>query len=251
MLLMVSSAWGRCRPIEGVDKLFAPGRIILAGEVHGTQEMPRLFVDLVCHAAAKGFQVVVGFEQRASAGEAIQRYLSSPGSRLERFKILEPKVHTGDGTSSEAMMDALESLRLLAVETKRISAFGFVAGSREENGNLGYAEAIASAHQAAPRAVVLALMGAYHNRLTREADDDGRPVGLLLRQRGIDLKSIYIEFTSGSAYLRGEHGPGIQEPTALQMGGGKPWVVLPAPNGAYDAIISVGQIHPSLPATPR
>jgi hypothetical protein len=239
---------GLCHPIEGVEKLLAPGRIVLVGEVHGTREMPRLFVDLVCHALKKGFDVVVGFEQPPSAGQGIQRYLSSSKeSRVDRFRILEPRVPFGDGTASEAMMDAFESLRLLANETKRMSAFGFVGGP-ESNGNIGYADGIAAAHQAAPRAVVLALMGSYHNRLTREEDDGGAPVGLLLRQRGLDLKSVYVEFSAGSAYLRGVDGPGIHEPTALQLGGGKPWVVLPAPSGAYDVFISVGKIHPSLPA---
>lgn len=145
-------------------------------------------------------------------------------------------------------MDAFESLRKLAGGTKRIAAFAFAGGSREANGNLGYADVIASAHQAAPQAVVLALMGSYHNRLTREEDDGGPPVGLLLRERGLDLKSVYIEFSAGSAYMRGVNGPGILEPTALQMGGGKAWVVLPARSGAYDVFISVGTIHPSLPA---
>ncbi len=248
-LLGVGSALAtpRCRPIAGVDALFAPGRILLVGEVHGTREMPQLFVDLVCHAAAKGFDVVVGFEQPVSAGEALERYLSSRGARVDRFRIIEPRVKYGDGTASEAMVDAFESLRKLAVETKRLTAFGF-AGSPAGNGNVDYAKGIATAHQAAPQAVVVALMGSYHNRLTREADDGGPPTGLLLRERGLDLKSIYIDFTGGTAYLRSDDGAGVRTPTPLQMGGGKAWRVLPTQSPDYDLKISVGWIHPSLPA---
>ena len=65
-----ASAAPRCRPIAGVDQLFAPGRIVLVGEVHGTREIPRLFV---CHAAANGYQVAVGIEYRPDEGESSAR----------------------------------------------------------------------------------------------------------------------------------------------------------------------------------
>ena len=49
-----------CPPIEGLEPLLAPGKILLLGELHGTEESPAFALDVACHAANTGLEVIVG-----------------------------------------------------------------------------------------------------------------------------------------------------------------------------------------------
>jgi hypothetical protein len=245
-LLFASTAHAKCAPIAGLDGLFAPGRIVVVGEIHGTREMPALFTDLVCHAVARGFDVRVGFEQDAATGAALEKYLVSQGDRAERVRVVATRAQFGDGTASEAMTDAFEAVRKLALASHRIKTFAFAKVS----GNVAYAATIANEHASAPRAVVLALMGNTHAQIKRDATDDEPLTGELLRKRGLDVRAIYLDYTHGTAYghrASGEIGVYTQSP-----GNGAPPFrklnTIDPPTFVYDMMISVGEIHASPPA---
>ena len=51
-----------CAPADGLDPLLAPGRAILLGEIHGTNEAPDFTDTIACHALAAGLEVIVALE---------------------------------------------------------------------------------------------------------------------------------------------------------------------------------------------
>lgn len=234
----------RCRRVAGADAIFAPGRVVLVGEVHGTREMPQLFTDLVCRAAQHD-DVLVGFEYEPPIGEAIERYLVSRGDRVERARIVASHITHGDGSASAALVDAFEALRRIAQSTGRVQVFGF----RTAVNDAAYAANIEAAHRAHPHAVLLAYMGNSHAALQRDPDDHSEPAGLLLKARSIDLRSVALDWTGGEAYILGPRGPGVytDEPDHRA---GRPLTVVPYGSPAYDFAISVGRIHASCPIVP-
>jgi hypothetical protein len=218
--------------------------VLLLGELHGTREMPQLFTELVCRATTSGLDVIVGLELQPELGAAAERYASSAhGDLAERVRIIQPRLKYGDGSSSVAVVDAFEALRKLARTTARVHVFGF----RTEVKDARYAAAIEAMHHEHPRAVMLAFMGNGHIGLTQAPEDDEPPVGMLLRAHGLDVRSIYIDWTDGTAYFLGPHGPGIYVQDRAPRKPGQPFVIERSGLPEYDLAISVGRIHASLP----
>ena len=74
-----------CEPIEGLEPLLKPGRILMLGELHGTEESPAFILDVACNAAAKKLPVVVGLELRSDLQGSVDTFLASKGSDSDRF----------------------------------------------------------------------------------------------------------------------------------------------------------------------
>ena len=91
-LLLVTAAPG-CAPIEGADAILADPAIdyVILGEMHGTQETPALFGDLVCAAAARG-PVIVALEVALEDQAAFDAYLNSAGDAPARAALLKEGV---------------------------------------------------------------------------------------------------------------------------------------------------------------
>lgn len=92
-----------------------PGlRYLVIGEMHGTEEMPAFFGDLVAEAAARK-PVTVVLEYPQSRQRDLDRYLASPGGEADRKTLLAADywVRGRDGRSSRAMLLLIEKLRSL------------------------------------------------------------------------------------------------------------------------------------------
>ena len=50
-LAIANHAAASCEPIEGIQALLKPGRVLLLGELHGTVESPEFTREVACHAA--------------------------------------------------------------------------------------------------------------------------------------------------------------------------------------------------------
>ena len=55
-----ASADDGCAPIGGATPLLETGRVVLLGELHGTEQSPAFVASLACHAVAAGLDLVVG-----------------------------------------------------------------------------------------------------------------------------------------------------------------------------------------------
>ena len=230
-----------CAPIAGLDGLYAKGRIVLIGELHGTREMPALFGDFVCHALERGFTVRVGLEQSPAVGALLVKYLASRGDRAERVQVLAPRAASKDGTTSEAMADLFETLRTLSQATHRLSTFVFATKAADD---AVYADNIAREQD--PQTLTLVLIGNGHSTKKRDAPSDPPPVGEILRARKLDLRTVRLDFTRGTAFTRGLDGPGVHDRGAGD--GSPPFATLrPAkpPLDDHDLAITVGEIHAS------
>ena len=77
-----------CAPIDGIQPLLKPGRILLLGEIHGTTESPAFALDVACHAAHSELPVIVGLELRSELQSGVDAFLDSEGSEEDRSALL-------------------------------------------------------------------------------------------------------------------------------------------------------------------
>jgi hypothetical protein len=229
--------------ITNLDEVLGAPRLVLIGEIHGTQEEPAAFAQIVRQANAK--DVLVGFEQILPANSAhLDAYLHATRASLdERIALLSLRKDAHDGSTSIAITDLFESLRKLA-QHRSVHAFGFYG----RGDSPGYAEEVAKVVAAHPGALVFAYMGATHAQKKRAADDDVDPVGQILRGRGLEVTTIYLTTDGGTSYNRGLEGAGLHALEEEPQQRAQPFVARPDPTGAYDFTIYVGRAHASMPA---
>jgi len=165
--LFAASASG-CVPISGANQLWAPAtRWVIIGEMHGTNEAPDAFANLVCLAVASGRPVTVALEYSSDDQAAIDAYLASDGSdqaqaALKRLSLFTSE--TQDGRGSVAFMRLFDRLRQL----KKASRIGGVVASdvgRSTPEGLDRNAAMARTWTAIPapdHGLVLALVGNLH-----------------------------------------------------------------------------------------
>ncbi|HTN39976.1 MAG TPA: hypothetical protein VLZ84_02420, partial [Asticcacaulis sp.] len=119
--LSMTQAWADnlpCQPLKGIDAVWtrAPGAVIWVGEMHGTNEMPALFGDMVCAAGADGQPVVVVLERLPIEEVFWGMFLGSDGGDEARGLLLfgfQWRSPSQDGRSSTAMLDLADRLRRL------------------------------------------------------------------------------------------------------------------------------------------
>lgn len=106
-----------CTPVVGADRLWQQSnRWIIVGEIHGTNETPDAFLNLVCLAAETRRPVTVALELSADGQSVIDAYSTSDGGARARNALLSLPNFTGamqDGRGSGAFARLLERLRQL------------------------------------------------------------------------------------------------------------------------------------------
>lgn len=115
LVAVASAALTPCTPLAGVDALWQPPvRWVVAGEIHGTEEVPEAFANLACLASKTGRPVVVGLEYSADWQPAVDAYLESSGGADARAALLTiPVWHNPiqDGRGSAAFFRMIERFR--------------------------------------------------------------------------------------------------------------------------------------------
>src|SRR5262245_1205097 len=152
-----------CRELKGASDLLAPGRVLLLGEMHGTNESPELVADLACQALAGGWSVTVALEQPRTLAAATEAFLASDGGAAAREALLADRFWTEDlpdGRSSEAMFRLLDALRRFRRDGRPVavalidpSPHPPTQGERDR----ALAAAVAEAAKARPRDLVISL----------------------------------------------------------------------------------------------
>jgi hypothetical protein len=106
-----------CMPLAGASALWQPRiRWVIVGEMHGTNEAPDAFANLVCLAAKTGRPVTVALEYSSDDQIAIDAYLASDGSAQAQAALLRLflfSAKTQDGRGSVAFLRLWEKLRLM------------------------------------------------------------------------------------------------------------------------------------------
>jgi hypothetical protein len=120
--LVSASSVSTCTPVVGADQLWRQSiRWIIVGEIHGTNETPDAFINLVCLAAETRRPVTVALELSSDGQPVIDAYLASDGGTQARASLLSLPNFTAemqDGRGSGAFARLLERLRQMKMVGK-------------------------------------------------------------------------------------------------------------------------------------
>jgi len=165
---LLSATASPCTPVPGADRLWQPTtRWVLAGELHGTNETPDAFANLVCLATSTNRPITVALEYSADDQAVVDSYLASDGNDRARSALLKLSTFTSaiqDGRGSVAFVRLFDQLRRMKQAGKIRGVVGSDVGSSTPPGQQRDA-AMAQAWTAvsAPdNGLILALVGNVH-----------------------------------------------------------------------------------------
>jgi hypothetical protein len=246
-----------CSPIPGADQIWSKAGVhwVFIGELHGSNETPVAFHDLVCDAIAQGKHVTVALERPSSEQAALDNMLTAKDVSAAKKSVLQLPgwKEVLDGRASEAMLRLLVSLRELHRLHSDLRAVAFDVpdtrvgpGVREE----AMAHALLSLSPTQPNDLVLILTGNIH--------------AMQASKRGYDLAAMYLppkEILSLEVTDRGGEswsesttdGCGPQKGGVGDKDAKKPYGIFLdpslAPFGKVDGVLSLGvPLTPSVPA---
>ena len=259
MMLAAGSAGATCAPLPGASAVLANAatRYLVVGEMHGSNEEPRLFGELVCHALADGRQVVVGLERSTSEQAALDDVLVGSDLHAAEAKLIHEPGWTDiwDGRSSGAMLDLMVRLRTLRAADKSLQVIaldGPVPGSEAGARDKVLGQSILTAAEKNPRSMVIVLMGNAHTMLKPVFGYATAAMSLPQQQ------TVALEITDAGGTIWADVGAGCG-PVANGLPG-KPATAAKgiyldaslAPIGVVDGVLSVGgTLTASLPAADR
>jgi len=168
LLLWSGHAAARCADLPGSGAVLDQGAdFIVVGEVHGTAELPAVFADLVCAAAARGGALIVGIEHTPDNQAALDAYMASDGGETARARLIADGgswVQQG-GRASAAMFALVEAMRMLRTQGVDLHLVAFdhwIESGTNETREGAMAANLMEAHRHRPEATVLVLTGLGH-----------------------------------------------------------------------------------------
>jgi hypothetical protein len=115
--LLLAAAATHCAPVAGADQLWGPATTwVMIGEMHGTNETPDAFANLVCLATKTRRPVIVALEYPVDEQPVIDAFLvSDGGSGAQAALLAAPMWHRDlqDGRTSVAFLRLFERLRVM------------------------------------------------------------------------------------------------------------------------------------------
>ncbi|MBX7230236.1 MAG: hypothetical protein K1X48_11615 [Burkholderiaceae bacterium] len=170
-----------CTPTTKIDITTIKPRVVIVGEVHGTKEIPEFVGELACSFLQSGKKLILGLEIPSDTQEAINTYMNSPGTPLDKKTLIESEFGAGnDGRRSQAMLALVENMRKLRAAGGQVAVMGFDISMKnhlppklypEEEPDYALlkmerdktmARIIESKSRIYPEHIILALTGAVH-----------------------------------------------------------------------------------------
>ncbi|QSQ20244.1 hypothetical protein JY651_33970 [Pyxidicoccus parkwayensis] len=253
-------------PIIGLAKQAKKGAVLLLGEMHGTQEVPRFLAQTVCQSVVAGLPVTVGLELPLESQTRIDTFIDSAGTEEDWLKLMDAPFWRSpypDGRSSEAMANMLEQLRQLRSQGLDVEAFVFdhpkAQGQEREK---AMAATVKQQVEATPDRFFVLLSGNIHARTKAGLpwDKKYRPMGLLLKDDLDTVAALDMAYNSGSAWICAVDSKGVKDrlDCGVRNAKGKDngdrffmhkW---DGTNDAgYDGVFYVGPVSASVPAVQR
>ncbi|NOK09250.1 hypothetical protein [Corallococcus exercitus] len=193
--------------IIGLTKQVQPGGVMLLGELHGTQEVPRFIAQSVCQIVTSGVPVSVGLELPVENEERVEHFLQSHGEDADWLKLMEAPFWRSpypDGRGSEAVANMLEQLRQLRAQGLDVSVFVYdhpkLTGQQRED---ALAATVLSHVKAEPARYHLVVSGNIHSRTARGLpwDKGYQPMGRFLKTQLEDVVALDMAYDSGTAWI--------------------------------------------------
>jgi hypothetical protein len=167
--LAAATAPEPCPEVPGSAVLFErpATHVVWVGEVHGTSEMPALFGDLVCAAAATGRRVVVALERSQDEQPLWDSFLASNGGQTAQTALLKGSLWTStaqDGRSGKATLALAKRLRQYKTQGRIAGVRMIVQMSWSTEGKFEaeMAHAVTDILRRQPDALVLVYSGNLH-----------------------------------------------------------------------------------------
>jgi hypothetical protein len=242
-----AAATAPCSPIPGVNQVLskAPVHWVFVGELHGSNETPAAFGDLVCDALARGKRVTVALERPTSEQAALDGILTAQDLFAAKTVLLQqPGWKDGmDGRASEAMLRLLTSLRELRKSYPDLAIVAFDApytgtagGARDE----AMGRFLLAVGKTKPTDLILILVGNAH---AMQAPEFGyQPAAMYLPTK--EILSLEVTDRGGESWTWLDDGCGPSKGGVGDKGVKKPrGIILDpklAPYGKVDGILSLG-----------
>jgi hypothetical protein len=194
-------------PIIGLSKHAKKGAVLLLGEMHGTQEVPRFLAQTACQAMVAGLPVTVGLELPLENQTRVDAFLDSAGTEDDWLKLMEAPFWRSpypDGRSSEAVANMLEQLRQLRSRGLDVDAFVFDhPKSQGQQREKAMAATVKHQVESAPQRFYVVLSGNIHARTKTGLpwDKKYQPMGYLLKDELDDVVALDMAYDSGSAWI--------------------------------------------------
>ena len=240
-VVLVASAEERdsCSPIPGAERLWARSelRFVLVGEMHGTNETPAVFGDLVCSASETKRTIIAGLEVRDQ--QALNRFMDSKNRETSVKELLSTDEWKGtDGRASSAMLVLAERLRSLKADglLSRVIAFSASGGSAAQDEE-AMSSALLRASTGNPDALLIVLTGNVHASKQELAEVGSyRLMGSFLPPA--QTVSLLVTDRGGEAWncQDGSCGPH----TLASSAGVNREITLISPHVGYDGVLSTG-----------
>ena len=246
-LIAASAAPAACVPVEGAATLWAKRetRWVIVGEMHGTNETPDAFTNLVCLAARSRGAVTVAIEYPADMQSVLDAWLDSDGSDAARTALLAGPFWRNpvqDGRTSVAFLRMLDRLRLMHRAGTVRSVRGFdmpTDGSDKRDRNAAMADRLTKIADTTP-GLTMVLVGNYH-AIVREMPSPRGPVhpaaSLLPANKKVAVDVAGAGGSMWNCQMEGCHlydyGPQPTGPAAIAPDTG--------PDHRYDAIYTLGK----------
>lgn len=220
-------------------------RIVVFGEVHGTEEAPRFVANWVCNLAIKGGAVVVGIEHPSDEQALLDRFMGMDSGEAAGV-LLDSSFwmrDAQDGRTSVAMLEMLEDLRRLrrnGADLKVVAIGSGTGDGREVSDHLG-------ALGGNPDASVVVLMGNAHVRKAGASSLDGQTEPMFPESN----RAIAITHAGGTAWACAPvcEVQNLGRPRRAPDTAGS--IVLDGSLKRYDGAVSLGRLHASPPAALR
>ena len=244
-----------CTPQSSFDALAISQQVLLAGELHGTNEMPGFVAGLACSLLKGGRQVVLSLEVPSDVQPAIDSFVTSDGSEAARQPLYASQFgQLNDGRGSQAYMPLIELVRQLRQQGARISVAA-TDMARNQDAPPKAAQwdpnardrimaanilALAKAH---PEAKVLSLSGNLHASQQKGGmhGDRYEPLGYVLAQQ-LPVYSIGFLHAGGSAWMCLGDGSGKPACKAHDLGAQKKLGL-----GGYNRLVTLKGLSASPP----
>ena len=260
------SAEPDCVPQTEVDVTRIDASVILIGEVHGTQEIPRFTAGLVCSLLHAGRLVILGLEHSSEQQHLLNCYVTSSGDERAKAALLQGINWRkySDGRGSQAMYELVDEMRRLRLQGQPV---GLLAINGNENIDVPMTSAVAVQIAPADNATlnrvgneemaynVLRAMAAYrpyvvvvlagYSHTSTIQDVSNNPMFLTYRPMGQVIAAEVPVFTIGIETTGGEHG-------GVGTGGAKVYPLeagpLYVPGVRVDAMVHFDRMTASMPA---
>jgi len=246
-LLAASTAAPQCQPVNGAATLWArrDTRWVIVGEMHGTNETPDAFVNLVCLASRARGPLTVAIEYPADMQPVLDAWLESDGREAARAALLAGPFWRNpmqDGRTSVAFLRMLDRLRLMHRAGTVLSVRGFDVpwdGSDKRDRNAAMADRLTKIADTTP-GLTMVLVGNYH-AIVREMPSPRGPVRPAASLLPADKRvAVDVAGAGGSMWncqMEGCHlydyGPQPTGPAAIAPD--------TTPDRRYDAIYTLGK----------